>query len=643
MRAYEQLYRTPDNLIDLVDEALAAGVIEKKKASLSLTDPRNWLDAEGEDRSNIFLKNAWDPLDILFCAFDKTDDDKYLAPLVRVVAQWCDTFNSLDISSQLAASEFTEDLVWYDMAAGLRVYRLAYLIDVLTQRGSHADQRAMMQANFTLHHTYLADDANFRQNNHGLYQSFGQIAAGSRLAKLGVSGASEMEAQGRHRFAGILKGQFADEGIHLEHSPGYQSATTQILRNLTLTGLIEDPHVLLLIERLIDNTKWFSVPGGQPVNFGDTDHRDAKLKVVLPIAPGEVQTATFPEGGYFVLRARPDTHKASKKTTDDARLGYLALMAAFHSRTHKHCDDGSFVWYHEGQPVLIDGGRFGYGGKQPYESPLWHDGYWYAAPERVYLERARAHNTIEVDNRNMPRRKLTPTGSGILGSGTTPVTLSSGLTDTGGTGADAYFVECTNAALAARIPQTANGLPYTPTKHLRLLITLPNAWIVCIDTTKAKEPITTRQWFNLANRFHLARWTPQAAVMHDADTDMHVTLASLTGDAGPLEMGHGWSSDAEDGIYPDILGWHSKAAGSFNKNTALAIGSIAQRTSGTIATLIAPGQVRVDTAYTRINASARRGRFSFDVNGRTYTLSYNREDEEAGTQVNIQAAPIKIR
>src|SRR5699024_9768774 len=120
------------------------------------------------------------------------------------------------------------------------------------------------------------------------------------------------------------------------------------------------------------------------------------------------EMAVYQDGGYaFVRSPQPD------QPGDLEKSSYLAFSAAFHSRTHKHADDLNVVWYDRGQEVLIDAGRFGYGELLSEGSPLRRKGFYYAAPERRYVEGTMAHNTLMMDGQNQDRRTRTPYGSGI--------------------------------------------------------------------------------------------------------------------------------------------------------------------------------------------------------------------------------------
>src|SRR4029078_11016651 len=87
---------------------------------------------------------------------------------------------------------------------------------------------------------------------------------------------------------------------------------------------------------------------------------------------------------------------------------------AFHSRVHKHADDLSLVWWDRGHEILVDAGRFGYIGRLAPDDPARLEGFFYSAPERQFVESTRAHNTVQIDDLDFPRRKVTPCGSGIV-------------------------------------------------------------------------------------------------------------------------------------------------------------------------------------------------------------------------------------
>ena len=509
--AYDRIYALPGDAWAQVEHTIDEGLAYYHRVSIELVGEVSWTSDGGGGRSALFHKQAWDPLDMMFCVYDEGRDPRHGRPLVHVADHWCRTFPEIDVSDFLREAGWTENFVWYDMAAGLRAYRLAYLIDVLMEEASgeggaeplvrEAGDRAAILARFLAgyerHRAFLMDDANLRRNNHGLYQAFGQVASGTRLRRRGVPGAEAMREQGLARLNELVAIQFAADGIHKEHSPGYQWAVANILERI-VSGLDADlPELRRLLDRVDEGLRWLQTPTGARVNFGDTDASGRAPEPSAIPEPGKVEARTFAEGGYWVLRGRPerpDTVSADPEGPEG--LDYLALASAFHSRTHKHADDGTFVWHERGRPMLIDGGRHNYQGRQETGSALWHDGYWYAAPERVHVERTRAHSTIEIDGRNQPRKGVEPYGSGIVGSGVVDL----------GAGGHVFHVACEARSLRGHVdPATGERKPID---HVRILAARLGWWVVCIDVVRGRAPSAARQWFNLAPRFEIARWHP---------------------------------------------------------------------------------------------------------------------------------------
>ena len=156
-------------------------------------------------------------------------------------------------------------------------------------------------------------------------------------------------------------------------------------------------------------------------------------------------------------------------------------MAAFHSRTHKHADDLSFLWDDRVALVLVVSGRYGYVGKAEQGSRLWKDGFWYSDPNRVYCESTRAHNTVEIDGRNYVRKGAKPYGSAIKRCGSV---------------GELFYSEC-------------EVKHFKSIRHVRLLIFKPSEWLVVCDWLhdNIEAEHDYRQWFHFA---------PELSVRQDA-------------------------------------------------------------------------------------------------------------------------------
>jgi hypothetical protein len=208
------------------------------------------------------------------------------------------------------------------------------------------------------------------------------------------------------------------------------------LAALVQAGMIVDAALVTRCERSEAALAWFVTPDGRLARFGDTHGRTLSgaydderidldgittrwshpaMRHVVSAgrigSPPRDTTAAFRDGGFAVLRSRwPDPQ-------DPAPLGYLALTAAFHSRTHKHADDLAIVWFDAGRALLVDAGNYGYiGGRIDPNSEAGRLGYWYDDPNRMYVESTAAHSTVLIDDTDQDRRRE-PYGSGIRAAG----------------------------------------------------------------------------------------------------------------------------------------------------------------------------------------------------------------------------------
>ena len=447
-----------------------------KYAPLRLDEPFPWDDSDDTQSARNFHMHAWDMLGDVLHAFSLEGDIRYLRAAARVADDWIGRFPAPAAEAAYFA--------WYDMAVGLRAYRLAYLIDALERIDGRVDDA--LWNSLQAHADYLADDANIIfHNNHGLYQVAGQLAMGRRFeARLPAMGSAR--AQGEARLHRMIDAQFTPEGVHREHSPDYHRMVCDTLKGIAHARLIGDAELRQRIVDIEEALAWMVTPDGLILGFGDSDARAMERKPDDALAkwdseslrfvasagrvgtPPETHVRAFQGSGYFIARDRWP-HGA-----DDFRDGsYLALMAAFHSRAHKHADDLSIVWFENGRPILVDAGRFGYLGKAEPGSELWRDGYWYSHPSRVYVESTRAHNTVEIDGLNHPRRSVRAYGSALGRSGES----AQGI----------IFCE-------AEVRHHRN------VRFVRTLLWRPKEWLIVFDWLRdaAAQAHDFRQWFHFA-------------------------------------------------------------------------------------------------------------------------------------------------
>jgi hypothetical protein len=561
---------------------------------VKLAAPLAWDELCAQNRSWHFHLQSWDPIATVLAAYDNIPTPAYLGWAVELVVDWARTFHGPEVPSPFA---------WYDMALGVRTYRLAYLIDVAARSDAVTDEDiAWLLGAADVHRALLLDEESFAaHSNHGFYQAAGQLALGRRLPDL--PGMDETFDQGTERFRSLMQRHFSDDGIHLEHSPEYQWIVMQSLAGMIGSGLVSDDWIVDLFDRVQESMAWLVAPNHRVAMFGDSSPREPKIRRLDRLGNQAVRfvgtrgtegrapsgtTRLFPSGGYAVLRDRwpegPD---------DYADCAYLAQMCSFHSRVHKHADDMSFVWYDLGHEILTDSGRYGYVGQIEPKSELFREGFHYSDPKRVYVESTRAHNAVEIDGRSYARRGVRFYGSGLLDAG-----------DSGGV----LYTLCELHHMRS-------------VRHVRILMFRPRDWLIVFDWLRdgTDEAHEFRQWFQFAPELSV-RNTESDQLLGESEHGLEVRVAPLL----PARLGeHAYGQDEP------LLGWISRDIFEFEPRTSACYAGD-RGSAQTFATLLAlgPDALEPDQKRSRVNISGRNGRLCWNAGGVAHEVSFARDPDQ---------------
>jgi hypothetical protein len=543
------------------DAAIERGFEFSSHPAFRLRAPLDWATDPYHDRSWRFWLNAWQPLDDVVAAYAATGDASYLHFAQKVACDWLRQ-NPLGIRSNPFA--------WYDMAAGLRALQLAYLVDASVRDPStSAETVARLLAGAWEHGWYLLQDRNFNSlTNHGIYQAAGLLALGRSLPEL--RDADRWKKRGEVRLRMMFEKSFSAEGVHLEHSPGYQLHMTRLLAAITDSGLTDDPALSGLRRRAEESLAWMIAPDGTLPTVGDTDPTvlspslvgmpDSAVAPVLAYAvtrgaqgsPPARSFKVFPRAGYGVFRSgwpkaswgwgwsTPPSQASPSLRPSWGQASFLMFTGAFHSRTHKHADDLSFVWYDAGRWLLIDAGRYG---------------YYYDDPARLYCESTRAHNAVEIDGTDYSRRTADIFGSALTEWGQTP---------------GAYFIA---GEVRRRWPALIRK---------RALVFRPGQWVVVIDELDGISSHTYTQWLHFAPDL---AWTAKEAAASAALGDGR-SLHVLPLVADPPVVAEVVRGQRE----PRLQGWYSPRHRVLAPNRTLGLTSTGS--GAVIATLLYLGEGR---------------------------------------------------
>ena len=205
-----------------------------RDAVVELTPPIDWhMDPTG-NRAWRFWLHTFQFADLPLRCYQELGLTGCLRRVVDIVLDWV-VSNPLD-------GENTADHAWYDMSVGIRSALFAYVWQAAHREGMlDAGQRKLLLESLEQHRQWLSDRLNYKfHSNHALYEDAGLFTLCARCPELEESGRWRDFAQ--ERFLDTLRRHVDwEEGVHLEHSPGYQFHIRELLVRLREVSGIGGP------------------------------------------------------------------------------------------------------------------------------------------------------------------------------------------------------------------------------------------------------------------------------------------------------------------------------------------------------------------------------------------------------------------
>ena len=228
---------------------------------IELESPMNWGKFSVLSRNVRYKVQAWLVLDAVlnFDSLEKSDE-MYESAFSHIL----DWINCFIIDSQ------DDDFAWYDMAVGQRATKLAYIIRRAIEEDEDVKDIAALIVTAELHIRELMEEEKIAMHsNHGLFQMAGLLALGESLPFLSLSNEASKFAIGKIRT--MLEDHFTEDYLHKEHSPMYHIFMANYVSLLLNSGFMaESIEFIHLAEGAIEAAKWFAMPNGNILPFGDT-------------------------------------------------------------------------------------------------------------------------------------------------------------------------------------------------------------------------------------------------------------------------------------------------------------------------------------------------------------------------------------
>ncbi|QUE87295.1 heparinase II/III family protein [Exiguobacterium alkaliphilum] len=357
----------------------------------------------GDSTSFMFQAQYWMVLNQVTMAYHYTKDVKYLAYGKQLVEGWVKQYPTTQYKRYPNA--------YHQQGTAIRTFHLINFWNQYKRSRLNNDAAfsALVLRAVEGHGDVLSTPSFYRpRHNHGIFQDMALTDIAETFPELERSG--EWRELAAARLTEQLDHSLSPDNVHLEHSPGYQVYTYEMLyrfnRWIEANGFTTSPR-LEAVEQMPETLVPLIKPNRTLPLFGDTtgEPRTASMISTMRDYPHLLFAVTGGKEGvrpvertkqlhtqYAVLRE----HWGETKPFADAVS--LMMTAGFHNTAHKHQDDLSIDLYGYGRDFIVETGRFGYTN----------------LPERNQAVRVNAHNTINTGTRQLTLHASTLGKSGIL-------------------------------------------------------------------------------------------------------------------------------------------------------------------------------------------------------------------------------------
>lgn len=309
----------------------------------------------------------------------------YLELAIKFVFSWYE-FSKSDTC-------INNEYIWDHHAAALRAESIIALAVVCSENEIDVDYEALNSILFE-HANWLMNKENYLEGtNHGVYENRALLYLGIALQREDYIKVAKKRTR---REMDVL---FTEEGVSTENSFNYQRINRDLILEI---GLIlksnQDSYaeeLLKLVSKAEDFMGYAIKPNGYCAVFVDTlkaDYRDCRYmdsNSVLAYAatkgvnknyePNKI--VAYPKSGYFI--GREFWKDIGDFEYEDA--SWVLFKSGYSSITHKQADDNSFALYSRGHDIFVDCGMYN---------------YMFRNPVRNYVRKAKAHNTVVVDDKS---------------------------------------------------------------------------------------------------------------------------------------------------------------------------------------------------------------------------------------------------
>ncbi|KIH71441.1 hypothetical protein SN16_01795 [Salinicoccus roseus] len=291
----------------------------------------------------------------LTASYLDTNDENYIEKAHSIIISWVNTEDNQYIANINSS--------WKDHSVSSRIKNL--ILYQLSAPESLKMSKAVFNAQLKSHGDFLSDRKNYSENNHGMMSDEALLLLsyfmddekiGDRFKELAVL-----------RMERMVYKLFSSMSMNLENSPEYHKVT-QVLsaKFIDLTKIIgvdfDSRCKEIIIKSEYINSLIIQPDKTYPL-IGDTGYRKLKINKVY-------DNLIDYQAGLAIINTR---------TEAEADSSWLSFKSGYVSTSHKHLDDLSINYVHNGESILVDSGKYNYDGRDPMKQ---------------YMKSPSAHSTI---------------------------------------------------------------------------------------------------------------------------------------------------------------------------------------------------------------------------------------------------------
>lgn len=292
------------------------------------------------------------------------------------------------LETYITSDEWSSRATWmtsYDHAVSIRIRAICTLAVMYQDRGWRLPDAAMRLILSDVERCFEDAARFFKVNNHGAMTALAVVHASSVFSGLPADSCPMALAHLKR----ILSEIFDSKGIPAENSPAYHVYWLRLMQPLIeftetfgveATDLTDLDALLELSETALSH---FVDHTGHVLPIGDS-HAGPGI-----VAPARDVTMVSEESGFATY-----SHGKTLLTFNCGHRRYA----------HKHCDDTSITWAHDGHPIFVDSGFYGHNWKDTkvvhFKSQSAHSGLFFEDlddlhPGKLYTPgRERVHGRL---------------------------------------------------------------------------------------------------------------------------------------------------------------------------------------------------------------------------------------------------------